>query len=117
MTKRQANFLLTAAIVAFAAALAFFLQHRYFDGPDTDGARAEVQRYYGAHDPAVAVEVRSCSFVEDPAGVDHARFSCTIATGGRTCVQPRLFDVPREDTLTPQNFDAQPLLAEGPPRC
>lgn len=117
MTKRNGNLLLTAAILAFAAALAFFLHQRYFDGPDTAGARAEVQRYYKTHHPAIAVEVRSCSFVEDPAGVEHARFSCTIATDGRTCVQPRLFDVPRKDTLTPQNFDAQLLLAEGPPRC
>ena len=116
MSKRRANLVLAVAALAFAAALAFFLHARYFDGPDTAGARAEVQRYYDSHYPG-AVEVRSCAFVEDPAGVDHGRFSCTIATDGRVCVEPRQFDVPREDTLTPQNFDAQPLLAEGPPRC
>ncbi len=117
MSKRTSNLILAAAVVGFLAALAFFLHRRYFTGPDTGAARREVQRYYDARFPG-AVSIRSCEYVQDPAGADHSRFRCTVAANGRVCAYRPLFSVPREDPLTPQNFDAEPLVTQGgPPRC
>ena len=117
MSKRSSNLAFAAAVVAFLGALAFFLHHRYYVGPDTAGARVEVQKFYDSRFPGT-VEVRSCEHVDDPAGADHSRFRCTIATGGRVCALRPVFSVPRKDPLTPQNFDPDPLIGgRGPPRC
>ena len=110
MSKRTTNLITALGVLLLAAALALFLYKRYFTGADEAGARAEVQRWYDRRFRD-RVEVRRCRFVEDPAGREFDRYRCAIDVDGRPCPEPRLFSVPRKDTLAPQDFDAQPIEA------